>query len=98
MLQVAFAGTFSATLEPSVRARLHTPCDVIVGDEIGIVPRLTEVDVLVTLAFNREMARRKKLSWSRRPAPGSIGSTARRCPRRRRSPTPTAMKSASPST
>ena len=56
MLQVAFAGTFSATLEPSVRARLSTPCTVILGDEAGIVPRLSEVDVLVTLAFNREMA------------------------------------------
>jgi phosphoglycerate dehydrogenase-like enzyme len=56
MLHVAFAGTFSATLEPSVRARLQTPCDVIVGDELGIVPRLSEVDVLVTLAFNHEMA------------------------------------------
>jgi phosphoglycerate dehydrogenase-like enzyme len=56
MLQVAFAGTFSVTLEPSVRARLSTPCTVILGDEAGIVPRLSEVDVLVTLAFNREMA------------------------------------------
>jgi len=56
MLHVAFAGTFSATLEPSVRARLQTPCDVILGDEIGIVPRLSEVDVLVTLAFTGEMA------------------------------------------
>ncbi|MGH7304701.1 MAG: 2-hydroxyacid dehydrogenase [Candidatus Rokuibacteriota bacterium] len=56
MLQVAFAGTFSATLEPSVRARLSTPCDVILADEVGIGARLSEVDVLVTLAFTREMA------------------------------------------
>jgi len=56
MLQVAFAGTFSATLEPSVRARLTMPCDVVMGDETGIVSRLGDVDVLVTLAFNREMA------------------------------------------
>src|SRR5207237_1343489 len=56
MLQVAFAGTFSATLEPSVRARLTMPCDVVMGDEAGIVSRLAEVDVLVTLAFNRELA------------------------------------------
>lgn len=56
MLLVAFAGTFSATLEPAVRARLQTPCEMILGDEIGIVPRLSDVDVLVTLAFNREMA------------------------------------------
>jgi phosphoglycerate dehydrogenase-like enzyme len=64
MLQVAFAGTFSATLEPSVRARLRTRCAVVLGDEAGIVPRLADVDVLVTLVFNREMAavaRRLKL-------------------------------------
>jgi len=56
MLQVAFAGTFAATLEASVRARLQTPCDVIVGDEADIVPRLAGVDVLVALVFNRDMA------------------------------------------
>jgi len=44
MLQVAFAGTFSATLEPSVRARLTMPCDVVMGDETGIVSRLGDVD------------------------------------------------------
>src|SRR5437660_8228850 len=32
------------------------PCDVVMGDETGIVSRLGDVDVLVTLAFNREMA------------------------------------------
>ena len=56
MLRVAFAGTFSATLEPAVRARLAMPCDVILGDEAGIVQHLSDVDVLVTLAFTREMA------------------------------------------
>src|SRR5262249_33728322 len=55
-LRVAFAGTFSATLEQPVRARLTLPCDVIVADEAGIVFRLPDVDVLVTLAFTREMA------------------------------------------
>ena len=64
MLRVAFAGTFSARLEAQVRARLAIPCDVILDDENGIVSRLPEVDVLVTLAFTREMggaARRLKL-------------------------------------
>src|SRR3989442_15660069 len=55
ILQVAFAGTFSATLEPTVRARLEMPCDVIVADETGIVSQLSDVDVLITLAFTREM-------------------------------------------
>jgi phosphoglycerate dehydrogenase-like enzyme len=71
MLRIAFAGTFSATLEPSVRARLEMPCDVIVGDEIGIVARLSEADVLVTLAFNREMAAAaKKLKLVQVPGAG----------------------------
>src|SRR5262245_9557495 len=56
MLRIAFAGTFSATLEPAVRARLPMPCDVILGDESGVVPRLSDVDVLVTLVFTQEMA------------------------------------------
>lgn len=64
MLRVAFAGVFAARLEEPVRARLAIPCDVIVDEESGIVPRLPEVDVLVTMAFTREMgasARRLKL-------------------------------------
>jgi phosphoglycerate dehydrogenase-like enzyme len=64
MLQIAFAGTFSATLEPPIRARLDMPCAVVTDDETGIVSRLSDVDVLVSLAFTREMgaaARRLKL-------------------------------------
>src|SRR5262245_61457483 len=56
MLRIAFAGTFSATLEPAVRARLAAPCDLFMVDEAGVVPRLSDVDVLVTLVFTREMA------------------------------------------
>jgi phosphoglycerate dehydrogenase-like enzyme len=71
MLQVAFAGTFSATLEPAVRARLRTPCSVILGDEVGIVPRLADVDVLVTLVFTREMsAAAKRLKLVQVPGAG----------------------------
>src|SRR5262245_22605485 len=64
MLQVAFAGRFASTLEPSVRARLAVTCAVIVADEVGIISRLSDVDVLVSLVFSREMgaaARRLKL-------------------------------------
>jgi phosphoglycerate dehydrogenase-like enzyme len=64
MLLVAFAGTFSASLEPRVRSLLTEPCDISVGDEAGIVSQLADVDVLVTLGFTREMgsaARRLKL-------------------------------------
>jgi phosphoglycerate dehydrogenase-like enzyme len=55
-VRVAFAGTFAATLEAPVRARLATPCEVLVADEASIVAKLADVDVLVTLAFTREMA------------------------------------------
>ncbi len=64
MLTVAFAGTFAASLEKPVRAHLGAPCRVVVADEVGIVSQLSDVDVLVTLAFTREMAaaaRRLKL-------------------------------------
>jgi phosphoglycerate dehydrogenase-like enzyme len=71
MLRIAFAGTFSATLEPAVRARLGMPCNVITGDETGIVSGLGDVDVLVTLAFNREMAAvAKKLKLVQVPGAG----------------------------
>src|SRR2546428_10280990 len=56
VLRIAFAGTFAATLEPAVRSHLAVPCDVIVGDEAGIVGTLGDVDALITLAFTREMA------------------------------------------
>ena len=46
ILQVAFAGTFAATLEPTVRARLGMPCDVILADETGIVSRLDRKSVV----------------------------------------------------
>jgi phosphoglycerate dehydrogenase-like enzyme len=56
-VKIAFAGTFSASLEGPVRARLGTPYDVIAADEAGIVSRLSDVDVLVTMAFTQEMGR-----------------------------------------
>src|SRR5438876_10619449 len=64
MLTVAFAGTFAAGLAPPVRAHLGIPCDIRVTDEAGIVDKLGDVDVLVAMAFTREMAagaRRLKL-------------------------------------
>jgi phosphoglycerate dehydrogenase-like enzyme len=64
MLTVAFAGTFAASLAPPVRAHLGIPCDIRVTDEAGIVDKLEDVDVLVAMAFTREMAaaaRRLKL-------------------------------------
>ena len=57
MLQVAFAGNFAAGIAPAVRRHLATPCEIIVGDETDLIPRLATVDVLVTLALTAEMAR-----------------------------------------
>jgi phosphoglycerate dehydrogenase-like enzyme len=54
-LRVAFAGAFAIGLEQPVRAHLSMPCDVILADEVGIVSRLSDVDILVTMAFTREM-------------------------------------------
>ena len=71
MMQIAFAGTFSATLETPVRACLRTPCDVVRGDEAGIISRLSDVDVLVSLAFTREMgAAAKRLKLVQVPGAG----------------------------
>jgi phosphoglycerate dehydrogenase-like enzyme len=40
-----------------VRDHLAMPCDVILADEIEIVSHLSDVDVLITLAFTREMGK-----------------------------------------
>jgi phosphoglycerate dehydrogenase-like enzyme len=56
MVKVAFAGAFATTLVEPVRNQLKTPCDIIVGDEDGILSRLADIDVLVSMAFSREMA------------------------------------------
>src|ERR671938_148700 len=55
MLRIAFAGTFAGRLEPRVRAHLDIPCDVVVADEAAVLAELANVDVLVSLAFTREM-------------------------------------------
>src|SRR5919197_380256 len=56
ILKIAFAGRVAITLEPAVRAHLAVPCEVVVGDEAGIVSKLGDVDALITLAFTKEMA------------------------------------------
>jgi phosphoglycerate dehydrogenase-like enzyme len=42
-------------VEP-VRKRLTIPCEIVSGDEAGIVDQLGTVDVLVSMAFTKEMA------------------------------------------
>ena len=55
MINLAFVGTFAASLEPRVRAHLGAPCDVVLTDEAGVIAELPRIDVLVTMAFTREM-------------------------------------------
>lgn len=56
MMKVAFAGAFASRLVEPVRARLSLPCEVIADDETSIVPRLSDIDVLVSMGFTANMA------------------------------------------
>jgi phosphoglycerate dehydrogenase-like enzyme len=63
-VKVAFVGAFAVRLADRVKAYLTVPCDVILADEAAIVSQMADVDVVVTLAFTREMgmaARRLRL-------------------------------------
>jgi phosphoglycerate dehydrogenase-like enzyme len=55
-MKIAFAGSFAARLAEPVRVRLSLPAEVIVDDENGIVPRLADVDMLVSMGFSAPMA------------------------------------------
>src|SRR5215472_4745406 len=57
MLYVAFMGTFSASLVEPVRRNLSIPCEIAVSEEVGMISRLSEVDVLVTMALTQEIGR-----------------------------------------
>jgi phosphoglycerate dehydrogenase-like enzyme len=55
-MKIAFAGSFAIRLADAVRARLSQPCEMVCDDEIAIVPRLADADVLVSMAFTPAMA------------------------------------------
>ncbi len=55
-MKIAFAGSFAVRLADPVQARLSIPCEVVVDDEAGILSRLADADVLVSMAFTKEMA------------------------------------------
>ena len=57
MLHVAFVGTFTAILEQPVRRHLTVPCEIVVASEADILPRLPEIDVLVTMGLTAELGR-----------------------------------------
>jgi phosphoglycerate dehydrogenase-like enzyme len=55
-LKAAFAGSFAVRLIEPVRKRLTIACEIVSGDEAGILDRLGDADVLVSMAFTKEMA------------------------------------------
>jgi phosphoglycerate dehydrogenase-like enzyme len=55
-LKAAFAGSFAVRLIEPVRKRLTFPCEIVSGDEAGILDQLGDADVLVSMAFTKEMA------------------------------------------
>jgi hypothetical protein len=57
MPRVAFMGTFAASLVEPVRRQLSIPCEIAVSEEVGMIWRLSEVDVLVTMALTQEIGR-----------------------------------------
>jgi phosphoglycerate dehydrogenase-like enzyme len=56
MVKVAFAGPFATRLLEPVRRQVTVPSELIADDEPGILSRLADADVLVTMAFSRQMA------------------------------------------
>ena len=55
-MKAAFAGSFAVRLIEPVRKRLTIPCEIVSGDEAGILDQLGDDDVLVSMAFTKEMA------------------------------------------
>ncbi len=55
-MKIVFAGSFAARLADPVRARLAIPCEMVVDQEERILPGLADADVLVSMAFTRQMA------------------------------------------
>jgi phosphoglycerate dehydrogenase-like enzyme len=71
MPTIGIAGTFAASLEGAIRQSLIIPCEIIVSDEAGIVSRLADVDVLVTMVLTSEMGRAcKRLKLVQVPGAG----------------------------
>jgi phosphoglycerate dehydrogenase-like enzyme len=55
-MRAAFAGSFAVRLVDAVRQRLTVPCEIVSGDEAGILHELANTDVLVSMGFTKEMA------------------------------------------
>lgn len=55
-MRVAFAGRLPASLAERVRTRLTIPCELVVDDEAGIIAKLSDCEMLVTMGYSRVMA------------------------------------------
>jgi phosphoglycerate dehydrogenase-like enzyme len=55
-MKAAFAGSFAMRLAEPVRCRLTVPCEIVTGDEAGILDQLGDANVLVSMRFTKEMA------------------------------------------
>jgi len=55
-MRAAFAGSFAVRLVEPVRRRLKIPCEIVTGDEASVLGVLGEAEVLVSMAFTRDMA------------------------------------------
>jgi phosphoglycerate dehydrogenase-like enzyme len=55
-VKAAFAGSFAVRLIEPVRKRLTIRCEIVSGDEAGIIDQLGDADVLVSMAFTKELA------------------------------------------
>ena len=56
-MKIAFVGAFAVRLAEQVKAHLTVPCDVLTTDEVGIVSQIDDVEVVVSLAFTRDMGK-----------------------------------------
>ena len=55
-MKVAFAGAFAARLAERVRKQLEASCEIVTGDELGILQQLPDAEVLVSMGFDAAMA------------------------------------------
>lgn len=55
-MKAAFVGSFAVRLIEPVRKRLTIPCEIVSSHEAGILDQLGDADVLVSMAFTKEMA------------------------------------------
>jgi len=56
-MKAAFAGLMAERIIESVRKHLKIPCEIVSGDEAAISHQLGGAEVLVSMAFTKELAK-----------------------------------------